>query len=422
MPFTSLGLVPELVRAVAEEGYEHPTPIQQEAIPLALAGRDLIGSAQTGTGKTAAFMLPILQRLTRNGTKHVLRALVLVPTRELAEQVLQSARAYGRHLDVSAAAIYGGVGMEPQTRALKHGVDVVVATPGRLLDHMERGHVDFSRLEVLVLDEADRMLDMGFAPDVRRILRALPDRRQTMLFSAAISPEVDALARAALDGHASVEIGRRAKPAEGIEHVVVAVDKLQKRGALASILRAKPAGQTLVFTRTKYGADKLVTFLRREDILAHAIHGDKAQSHRTRTLEAFRDGRADVLVATDIAAGGSERARADAALAGRVAPHGRHREARGPDLPPRGDSRVRAVGATAAAKAARGGAAQAGPVGARPEWRPAAALAVRAPSWPRITTVGQLVAGQALRALATAVGPACAAPPPRGDARAVRSP
>lgn len=304
MPFASLGLVPELVRAVADEGYEQPTPIQQEAIPLALAGRDLIGSAQTGTGKTAAFMLPILQRLSGNGTKHVLRALVLVPTRELAEQVLQSARAYGRHLDVSAAAVYGGVGMEPQTRALARGVDIVVATPGRLLDHMERGHVDFSRLEVLVLDEADRMLDMGFAPDVRRILAALPERRQTMLFSATISPEVDALARRALDGHASVEIGRRATPAEGIEHVVVAVDKLQKRGVLARILQAKPAGQTLVFTRTKYGADKLVTFLRREAIAAHAIHGDKAQSHRTRTLDAFRSGAADVLVATDIAARG----------------------------------------------------------------------------------------------------------------------
>jgi len=304
MPFSSLGLVPELVRAVADEGYEQPTPIQLEAIPLALAGRDLIGSAQTGTGKTAAFMLPILQRLTRNGTTQVLRALVLVPTRELAEQVLQSARAYGRHLDVSAAAVYGGVGMEPQTRALKRGVDIVVATPGRLLDHMERGHVDFSRLEVLVLDEADRMLDMGFAPDVRRILAALPERRQTMLFSATISPEVDALARRALGGHASVEIGRRATPAEGIEHVVVAVDKLQKRGVLARILQAKPAGQTLVFTRTKYGADKLVTFLRREGIAAHAIHGDKAQSHRTRTLDAFRSGEADVLVATDIAARG----------------------------------------------------------------------------------------------------------------------
>src|SRR5947199_5379604 len=304
MPFTSLGLAPELLRAVAEEGYEQPTPIQLEAIPLALAGRDLIGSAQTGTGKTAAFMLPILQRLSRDSDRRRVRALILVPTRELAEQVLQSARSYGRHLDVDAAAVYVGVGMEPQTRALKRGVSIVVATPGRLLDHMERGHVDFSQLEVLVLDEADRMLDMGFAPDVRRILRALPEQRQTMLFSATVSLEVDALARTALDGHASVEIGRRAKPAEGIEHVIVATDKLQKRGVLARILQAKPAGQTLVFTRTKYGADKLVTFLRREGIPAHAIHGDKAQSQRTRTLDAFRSGDADVLVATDIAARG----------------------------------------------------------------------------------------------------------------------
>ena len=303
MPFATLGLVPELVRAVAEEGYERPTPVQLEAIPLALDGRDLIGSAQTGTGKTAAFMLPILQRLAP-GRKHTLRALILVPTRELAEQVLQSARTYGRHLHLSAAAVYGGVGMEPQTRALKHGADIVVATPGRLLDHMERGHVDYSKLEVLVLDEADRMLDMGFAPDVRRILSALPEERQTMLFSATISLEVDALARRALNGHASVEIGRRAQPAEGIEHVIVAVDKLQKRGVLARILGAKPAGQTLVFTRTKYGADKLVTFLRREGIAAHAIHGDKAQSHRQRTLDEFRTGRAEILVATDIAARG----------------------------------------------------------------------------------------------------------------------
>ncbi len=303
MPFTILGLTPELVRAVAEEGYERPTPIQQEAIPLALAGRDLIGSAQTGTGKTAAFLLPILQRLAP-GPKHTLRALVLVPTRELAEQVLQSARTYGRHLHLTAAAIYGGVGMEPQTKALRRGVDIVIATPGRLLDHMERGHVDYSRLEVVVLDEADRMLDMGFAPDVRRILAALPDERQTMLFSATVSAEVDALARRALNGHASVEIGRRAVPAAGIEHVIVAVDKLQKRGVLARILQAKPAGQTLVFTRTKYGADKLVTYLRREGIAAHAIHGDKAQSHRQRTLDQFRGGQADILVATDIAARG----------------------------------------------------------------------------------------------------------------------
>ena len=304
MSFAALGLAPELIRAVTEEGYERPTPIQREAIPLALAGRDLIGSAQTGTGKSAAFILPILQRLAGDGVRRVLRALILVPTRELAEQVLQSARAYGRHLDLTAAAVYGGVGIEPQTRALKHGADIVVATPGRLLDHMERGHVDYSRLEVLVLDEADRMLDMGFAPDVRRILRALPDERQTMLFSATVSPEVDALARTALAGHASVEIGRRAQPADGIEHVIVAVDKLRKKDVLARILQAKPAGQTLIFTRTKYGADKLSTFLRREGIPAHAIHGNKAQSHRQRTLAAFRDGTADVLVATDIAARG----------------------------------------------------------------------------------------------------------------------
>src|SRR5258706_6454071 len=303
MPFTALGLAPELVRAVADEGYAQPTPIQLEAIPLALAGRDLIGSAQTGTGKTAAFVLPILQRLSP-GKRGVVRALILVPTRELAEQVATSIKAYGRHTHLKGAAVYGGVGMEPQTRALKHGVDIVVATPGRLLDHMERGHADFSQLEVLVLDEADRMLDMGFAPDVKRILSTLPEERQTMLFSATISPEVDALARRALNGHASVEIGRRAQAAEGIEHVIVAVDKLQKRGALASILKAKPAGQTLIFTRTKYGADKLVTFLKREGITANALHGDKAQSQRQRTLDAFRSGAAENLVATDIAARG----------------------------------------------------------------------------------------------------------------------
>ncbi|HUL49496.1 MAG TPA: DEAD/DEAH box helicase [Gemmatimonadales bacterium] len=305
MPFATLGLAPELVRAVADEGYEHPTPIQQEAIPLALAGRDVIGSAQTGTGKTAAFLLPILQRLA-NGPEGVLRALVLVPTRELADQVLESARAYGRHVPVSATAVYGGVGMEPQTRALARGVDIVIATPGRLLDHIGRGHLDFSRLEVLVLDEADRMLDMGFAPDVRRILEVLPAERQTLLFSATISADVDRLAQRAMQGHASVEIGRRAAPAEGIEHVVIGMDKLRKRDVLARILGVKPEGRTLVFTRTKYGADKLVTFLRREGIPAHALHGDKAQSHRQRTLEAFRRGGAgsDILIATDIAARG----------------------------------------------------------------------------------------------------------------------
>ncbi len=302
MTFAELGLLPELVKAVADEGYLEPTPIQVEAIPLALEGRDIIGSAQTGTGKTAAFVLPILQRLCKK-PGHALRALVLVPTRELTEQVLERVRAYGRHLDLRSVAIYGGVGMEPQTSALARGVDLVVATPGRLLDHMERGHLDYSKLEVLVLDEADRMLDMGFAPDVRRILDALPDR-QTMLFSATISYDVENLAHRAMQGHASVEIGRRASPADGIEHGIYALDKAAKRTALAQILRVRPEGRALIFTRTKFGADKLVTYLRREGIRAAALHGDKAQTTRMRTLEEFRDGTTVILVATDIAARG----------------------------------------------------------------------------------------------------------------------
>src|SRR2546423_6192967 len=279
MPFAALGLAPELVRAVADEGYAQPTPIQAEAIPLALAGRDLIGSAQTGTGKTAAFVLPILQRLSR-GERGTLRALILVPTRELAVQVAASIRAYGRHTHLKGAAVYGGVGMEPQTRALRGGVDIVAATPGRLLDHMERGNVDFARLEVLVLDEADRMLDMGFAPDVRRILSALPDERQTMLFSATVSLEVDALARRALNGHASVEIRRRAQTAEGIEHVIVAGGQLQKSRALASILKAKPAGQKQIFKRTEYSAGKREEVLKHEGNAAKAPHCGESQRHR----------------------------------------------------------------------------------------------------------------------------------------------
>ncbi len=307
MPFAALGLRPELVRAVQEEGYATPTPIQQETIPLVLTGRDVVGSAQTGTGKTAAFLLPILDRLARsNGSRRAPRALVLVPTRELAEQVLERARAYGRHLGLRAAAIYGGVGMEPQTTALARGLDLVIATPGRFLDHLGRGHLDLSRVEVLVLDEADRMLDMGFAPDVRRILDALPEERQTLCFSATISPDVDRLARRALRGHAEVETARRATPADGIEHGVIAVDKLRKKDALVRILRleAVQGSRALVFTRTKYGADKLTRHLRQEGVPAAALHGDKAQSTRQRTLEDFREGRVRTLVATDLAARG----------------------------------------------------------------------------------------------------------------------
>ncbi|UCF41127.1 MAG: DEAD/DEAH box helicase [Gemmatimonadota bacterium] len=303
MSFELLGLAPALVRAVEEQGYTQPTPVQQEAIPLGLQGRDLVGSAQTGTGKTAAFLLPILQRLEA-GRRGRLRALVLVPTRELAEQVLERARAYGRHLQLESVAVYGGVGMEPQTRALKRGADIVIATPGRLLDHMRRGHVDSSHLEVLVLDEADRMLDMGFAPDVRRILDSLPAERQTMLFSATISGDVDRLARRALNEHAAVEIGRRAEAADGVEHVLVAVDKAEKRHVLATMLQELPKGRTLVFTRTKFGADKLARHLRREGNDVAAIHGGKTQSARNQVLDRFRQGTTRILVATDVAARG----------------------------------------------------------------------------------------------------------------------
>jgi len=304
MSFQSLGLAPALLRAVEEQGYTEPTPIQKQAIPLGLGGRDVIGSAQTGTGKTAAFLLPILQRLA-DGQSRTLRALVLVPTRELAEQVLGAARDYGRHMGMEAVAIYGGVGMEPQTRALRRGVDIVIATPGRLLDHMGRGHVDFSALEVLVLDEADRMLDMGFAPDVNRILSELPKERQTMLFSATISSDVDRLARRAMNDHAAVDIGRRAEAAEGVEHMLVAVDHTAKREVLVRLLGEVPNdGRTLVFTRTKYGADKLARNLRRDGIPAKALHGGMAQNQRSRALDGFRDGSITILVATDLAARG----------------------------------------------------------------------------------------------------------------------
>ena len=303
MSFESLGLAPELLRAVKARGYTKPTPIQLQAIPVALEGRDVVGSAQTGTGKTAAFMLPIIQRL-QGGTNGRPRALVLAPTRELAEQVTEAANAYGRFAGIKAAAVYGGVAMEPQTRALKGGADIVVATPGRLLDHMGRGHVDTSGLEVLVLDEADRMLDMGFAPDVYRILDSLPSNRQTLFFSATISIDVDRMARRALDGHVAVEIGRRAEAAEGVEHILLAVNKVQKPQVLARMLEEVPGGRTLVFTRTKWGADKLARFLRRERSDVTAFHGGKTQSARNKALASFKNGRTRVLVATDVAARG----------------------------------------------------------------------------------------------------------------------
>ncbi len=301
--FETLGLAPEILRALERRGYREPTPIQQQAIPAVLAGNDVIGSAQTGTGKTAAFLLPILQRLAA-GRRGKLRALVLVPTRELAQQVLQNAQVYGRHLDLTSTAIYGGVGMEPQTRALARGVDVVIATPGRFIDHIERGHVASGALEVLVLDEADRMLDMGFAPAVNRIIETLPARHQTLLFSATVTRDVDRLAARLLHDPVAVDIGQRAVAADGIEHVLVAVDRDQKGPVLAKMLAEIPEGRALVFTRTKYGADKVARHLRREGNNVAALHGGKTQAVRTKTLDRFRRGVTRVLVATDVAARG----------------------------------------------------------------------------------------------------------------------
>ena len=304
--FTDLGLRPELLAAVAAEGYETPTPIQRETIPLALEGRDVVGSAQTGTGKTAAFTLPSLQRLAASPPRHERgpRMLVLVPTRELAEQVLERSRAYGSGLELESAAVYGGVAMGPQEKALRRA-EIIIATPGRFLDHLGRGNVDCSAVEILVLDEADRMLDMGFAPDVFRILDALPDEKQTLLFSATISADVDRIARRAMAGHTSVEIGRRASVAEGVEHGIVAVDKMQKRPLLAGLLQVRPeGGRALIFTRTKWGADALAHGLTREGIEAAAMHGDLPQRMRQKTLDRFRNGTLQVLVATDVAARG----------------------------------------------------------------------------------------------------------------------
>jgi len=303
MAFSALNLAPELLRALAEEQYETPTPIQRKAIPLALAGHDVVGSAQTGTGKTAAFLLPILQRL-REGPRGVIRALVLVPTRELAEQVVERARAYGRHTDVRAAAVYGGVAMDPQIKALKDGVEIIIATPGRLLDHMGRGRVRYAGLEVLVLDEADRMLDMGFAPDVHKILAALPEERQTFFFSATISPEVESLARRALREYSQVAAAPKDATADGVEQFLIAVDRPHKRHVLASMLTDMPTGRTLVFTKTRHGADSLSRSLRRDGIDALPLHGDLTQGARTQALERFRQGKVHVLVATDVAARG----------------------------------------------------------------------------------------------------------------------
>ncbi|HET6649474.1 MAG TPA: DEAD/DEAH box helicase [Candidatus Limnocylindria bacterium] len=304
MSFSVLGLRPDLLRTVARQGYIDPTPVQRDAIPLVLAGRDLLAGAQTGTGKTAAFVLPMLQRLAErpsNG-RHV-RALILAPTRELALQVEESVRTYsGGH--ARSTAIYGGVGFGGQVGALRRGAEIVVATPGRLLDHARQGTIDLRSVEILVLDEADRMLDMGFIRDIRQVLALLPDRRQNLLFSATFSKEIRALAEGLLDRPASVQVTPENTAVELVEQVVHPVDRERKRELLTHLVRTRQIDQALVFTRTKHGANKLAEQLNRDGIAAAAIHGNKSQPQRVRALADFKAGRVLLLVATEVASRG----------------------------------------------------------------------------------------------------------------------
>jgi len=308
MSFDQLGLSADLLRAVSDLGYDTPTPIQVGAIPPVLAGRDLLAAAQTGTGKTAGFALPLLQRLNDEYPNprgpRAPRALVLVPTRELAAQVGESFADYGRHLNQRTILIFGGVSPRPQVDMLRQGVDIVVATPGRLLDHFAERAIDLSQVRHLVLDEADRMLDMGFIRDIRRVLAVLPKKRQNLLFSATFSDEIRALATGLLHVPVTVEVAARNAPAELVEHRVHLVEQGEKRAVLSHLLRAGASEQTLVFTRTKHGANRLADQLARDGIECAAIHGNKSQSARTRALADFKEFKVQVLVATDIAARG----------------------------------------------------------------------------------------------------------------------
>ncbi len=307
MSFTSLGLSAELVRAVAEKGYSEPTPVQRQAIPVILEGRDLMAGAQTGTGKTAGFTLPMLQRLHESAQasrRRPVRALVLTPTRELAAQVADSVVTYGRHLPLRSTVVFGGVSINPQIQKLRNGVDILVATPGRLLDHVGQGTLDLSRVEILVLDEADRMLDMGFIRDIRRIIGLLPQDRQNLLFSATFSEEIKQLADGLLRSPARIQVARTGTTAEGVAQVVHPVDRERKRELLSFLIGSRNLRQVLVFTRTKHGANRLSEQLERDGISAAAIHGNKSQAARTRALLDFKQGNVRVLVATDIAARG----------------------------------------------------------------------------------------------------------------------
>lgn len=307
MLFEHLGLSAPILKALQKEGYTMPTPIQAQAIPHALDGKDILGLAQTGTGKTAAFALPILQYLNDHtpskGYRHT-RALILTPTRELAMQILESFEVYGKYTNVRQEVIFGGVSQHSQTIALRNGTDVLIATPGRLLDLMNQGYVHLDHLEVFVLDEADRMLDMGFINDVKKVIKALPSRKQTMLFSATMPPQISQLVASLLHAPVRVEVAPVSSAAERIEQFVYFIPKQQKQSLLVHLLNEKTIERTLVFTRTKHGADKIAKELKKASIHADAIHGNKSQSARQNALANFKRGKLKVLVATDIAARG----------------------------------------------------------------------------------------------------------------------
>jgi ATP-dependent RNA helicase RhlE len=310
--FDQLGLLPELLRAVKDNGYTHPTPIQAQAIPIIMSGKDVMGGAQTGTGKTAGFTLPLLQRLAKYASsspspaRHPVRALILAPTRELAMQVHESVVTYSKHMPLRSVCIYGGVDIKPQIAELREGREIVVATPGRLLDHVQQKSVSFNAVEVLVLDEADRMLDMGFIPDIKRILAMLPKERQSLLFSATFSNEIKNLADSMLRAPQLIEVAKRNTVGENITHRVYPVASDLKRSLLVHLLThdEENAKQVLVFVGTKFGASRLAVYLERQGIAADAIHGDKSQQQRTEALEGFKSGKVRVLVATDVAARG----------------------------------------------------------------------------------------------------------------------
>ena len=308
--FADFGLAPEILRALTDQGYVHPTPIQAEAIPIVMQGRDVMGAAQTGTGKTAGFSLPIIQLLLAHAStsmspaRHPVRALILTPTRELADQVAENVKAYSRHTPLRSTVVFGGMDMAPQTTALRAGVEIVIATPGRLLDHVQQKTLNLSQTQILVMDEADRMLDMGFLPDLQRIINLLPKKRQNLMFSATFSTEIKRLAGSFLNDPVTIEVARSNATADRVTQVVYKVDEDSKRDAVSHLIRGRDLKQVLVFSNTKIGASRLARQLEQEGVKASAIHGDKSQSERMAALEAFKKGDIDVLVATDVAARG----------------------------------------------------------------------------------------------------------------------